>query len=175
MSKGITGVHKPKSTKDEWLTPPELVKALGTFNLDPCSPNPKIAPWKLADNVYWKEIDGLSRVWLGRVWLNPPYGKNTEKWLNKLKEHGNGICLIFARTETSWFFDNVWNGADAVFFIRGRLSFYHVSGVKSSNNSGGPSCLVIYGINNIEAVKNCNIDGKLVILNEDIYEEKIQS
>lgn len=24
---------------DEWLTPPEIVEALGPFDLDPCSPN----------------------------------------------------------------------------------------------------------------------------------------
>jgi hypothetical protein len=28
----------PKTRKDEWLTPPEIIRALGPFNLDPCAP-----------------------------------------------------------------------------------------------------------------------------------------
>ncbi len=24
--------------KEEWLTPPEIIQALGTFDLDPCAP-----------------------------------------------------------------------------------------------------------------------------------------
>ncbi len=41
--------------------------------------------------------------------LNPPYGEQTERWLAKLAKHGNGIALVYARTETKMFFDSVWN------------------------------------------------------------------
>jgi hypothetical protein len=27
--------------------------------------------------------------------MNPPYGNGMEKWIEKLKLHGNGIALIF--------------------------------------------------------------------------------
>jgi hypothetical protein len=45
-----------------------------------------------------------------------------------MKEHGNGIALTFARTETKMFFECVWNGASALLFLKGRLSFLDVSG-----------------------------------------------
>lgn len=32
--------------KDEWLTPPEIVQSLGSFDLDPCSPIAR--PWPFA-------------------------------------------------------------------------------------------------------------------------------
>ncbi len=57
---------------DEWLTPPGLIKALGTFDLGPCSP--RIRPWDTAIKHLTKKDDGLTHEWAGRVWLNPPYG-----------------------------------------------------------------------------------------------------
>jgi hypothetical protein len=56
---------------------------------------------------YTPQDDGLQKEWVGRVYLNPPYGKGMERWLEKLKHHGNGIALIFARTETQCFFNHI--------------------------------------------------------------------
>lgn len=97
--------HEPsnhRGQKDEWLTPPNIIRSLGVFDLDPCSPINR--PWDTAINHLTILDDGLSKEWEGRVWLNPPYGNETRKWLKKLAEHGNGIALIFARTETKTFF-----------------------------------------------------------------------
>lgn len=55
---------------DEWLTPPALLRALGQFDLDPCSP--VVRPWDTAAQHYTVQDDGLSLPWAGRVWLNPP-------------------------------------------------------------------------------------------------------
>ena len=129
--------------KDEWLTPPDLIKALGTFDLDPCAPIAR--PWPTANQHYTIEDDGLSQAWHGRVWLNPPYNRKVGAWLDKLASHGDGIALVFARTETSWFFDQVWRKARAVLFIEGRLHFHHVTGERAKANAGAPSCLVAYG------------------------------
>lgn len=60
---------------DEWLTPPELVRSLGQFDLDPCAPVDR--PWDTAGHHYTKLDAGLESFWYGRVWLNPPYGKFT--------------------------------------------------------------------------------------------------
>jgi len=79
-------------------------------------------------------------------------------------DHGNGIALIFARTETKMFFKYVWNAADAALFIEGRLAFRHVTGTAASNNSGAPSVLVAYGKDNVEALRVCGINGKLILL-----------
>lgn len=162
MSKGMAGVHIPSMQKDEWLTPPEILGKLGSFDLDPC--HPIKAPWVLAPKFYTVEDDGLSQLWFGRVWLNPPYGLEAAKWLDRLATHGNGIALIFARTETAMFFDHVWEKASALLFIKGRLFFHHVTGERAKSNSGAPSVLIAYGKENAEILKTCGIEGKFIPL-----------
>jgi len=84
------------STTNEWLTPPELIAALGVFDLDPCAPPPERRPWNTAPLMYDERIDGLKTPWIGRVFLNPPYGPNTFTWLKILSEHsGGGDCFDF--------------------------------------------------------------------------------
>ncbi len=145
----------------EWLTPPEILAALGSFDLDPCSPTKR--PWPTAKQHYTLLDDGLKQTWAGRVWLNPPYGAETQLWLEKLARHGDGIALIFARTETRMFFDYVWNRASAVLFLRGRLTFYHVDGTKAVHSGGAPSCLVAYGKQNVPALASSRLQGKLIV------------
>jgi len=153
--------ERSENTKVEWLTPPELVKKLGVFDLDPCSP--VNAPFLHALHNFTVEDDGLQKEWFGRVYLNPPYGKGMDLWLQKLKLHGNGIALIFARTETKCFFDNVWNDADGVLFVKGRIRFYHVSG-EQGGTPGAPSVFIAYGKENALALKNAGIEGRFLML-----------
>ncbi len=148
---------------DEWLTPPSIIKALGHFDLDPCSPSPERRPWNTATTHYSFEDDGLSQEWFGRVWCNPPYGRETFKWISKLADHGNGVALIFSRTETIGFHECVWDRADALFFFKGRLKFHYVSG-EEAGTANAPSVLVIFGENNIDAVVKSGLSGKLVRL-----------
>jgi hypothetical protein len=108
--------------------------------------------------------NGLLRDWYGRVWLNPPYGLEAARWLRRLADHGNGIALIFARVETDMFFRWVWDRADAVLFLRGRLYFHRPDGQRAKHNSGAPSALVAYGEDNIFALKRSNIAGHLIVL-----------
>ena len=147
--------------KDEWLTPPEIIRALGEFDLDPCSPINR--PWDTAKNHYTENDDGLKKEWIGRVWCNPPYGNQTGVWLNKCAEYGNAIALVFARTETKMFFESVWDKADALLFIKGRLRFYNVDGTRGGS-AGAPSVLIAYGQENAEILKHCNINGKFIQL-----------
>lgn len=161
--KGIGGHQSAAMKTDEWLTPPEIIKALGKFDLDPCSPINR--PWDTADTHYSILDNGLKKVWNGRVWMNPPYGSECEKWLSKLSFHGNGISLIFARTETQMFFNHVWNKADSIFFFEGRLFFLTVEGKVSQMNAGAPSCLISYGDQNAQAIEDSGLKGKHVPLN----------
>ena len=153
-----------KTTTDVWLTNPELVKKLGHFDLDPCSPNN--LPWKIADRFYRLENgeDGLILPWEGRVFANPPYS-NWVAFLEKLKLHGNGIALIFNRSETAGFFNHVWNDADSILFIRRRIKFIK-SNFSGSGSSTAPSVLIAYGKNNTKALQDSKIEGKLVILKD---------
>jgi len=162
QKKGIGSHQSHAMLKDEWLTPPSIIEALGPFDLDPCSPINR--PWDTAKNHYTIEDNGLLMPWNGRVWCNPPYGKETGHWMNKCALHGNAICLTFARTETTWFFNKVWPFASALFFIKGRLHFYHVTGERAESNSGAPSVLIAYGKENANALESAGLKGKFIRL-----------
>lgn len=134
--------EKTNSENYEWYTPPYIKEALGAFDLDPCFP---VAPvFEAQEKVYTKEDDGLSKQWEGRVWLNPPYGKECPLWMAKMAEHNNGTALIYSRTETKMFFNSIWEKASGIFFFKGRIRFYNPEG-KSHQNSPSGNCLVSYG------------------------------
>jgi hypothetical protein len=158
------GHHSANALKDEWLTPPEVISALGQFDLDPCAPI--VRPWETAASHMTIEDNGLAKPWHGRVWCNPPYGTAAAKWLDRLGAHGNGIALIFARTETRMFFEHVWPKADALLFLEGRLYFHHVDGRRAAANAGAPSVLVAYGRANADCLRDCSIAGQYVPLRQ---------
>ena len=160
MGFNMNTAFETKDNKDEWLTPPYVWQALGHFDLDPCTPiNP---PWKIADVNLNINDDGLMSKWFGFVWCNPPYGRETGKWLEQMKYHNNGIALIFARTDTRMFQDHVFT-ADAILFLKGRLSFYDVHGVKGGT-AGAPSCLVAYGYEAVKRLRECELPGRFILL-----------
>lgn len=146
---GIGSHHSATSTTDEWLTPPQLLATLGRFDLDPCSPIDR--PWPTAEKHYTVLDNGLRRPWEGRVWLNPPYS-NAGPWLRRLAEHGDGMALIFARTETSAWHEHVWPHASGILFLRGRLNFHFVDGRRADANAGAPSALIAYGQANADVL-----------------------
>jgi hypothetical protein len=159
------GNESTVSGTDVWLTPPYILDALGGFDLDPCSSLER--PWDTAANHYTIEDDGLVQPWYGRVWCNPPYGPKMGPFLEKLAAHGDGIALIFARTETKAFFDQVWDKADGILFIKGRIKFHKPDG-SVGGTAGSPSVLVAYGKDNVDVLENCNIAGKLVRINANL-------
>jgi len=165
MKLGIGGHQRGFQGKtDQWLTPPDLLALLGKFDLDPCSPIDR--PWDTATRHYTAEDDGLSLPWYGRVWLNPPYGPETRKWLKKLADHGEGMAIIFARTETEMFFSQIWERASALLFLKGRLHFHRVDGTRAAANAGGPSVLVAYGHSDALCLANTHIPGRYVGLRQ---------
>lgn len=84
--------------------------------------------------------------------LKQDFGREAIKWMRRMAEHGNGIALIPARTETAMFYECVWRVADAVLFIKGRPHFHYVDGRRADFNSGAPICLVAYGAANRDAL-----------------------
>jgi len=148
---------------DEWLTPPTLLERLGPFDLDPCAPISP--PWRTAATQYDIRDDGLSRAWAGRVWLNPPY-THAGKWLHHLAGHGDGLALLFARTETALWFDHIWPHAAAILFLRGRLTFHHVDGRRAAANAGAPSALIAYGDHEADRLATCSVAGQFIDLRE---------
>jgi hypothetical protein len=147
--KGFT--HEPgNGGSPEWYTPEWLFHALGLeFDLDPCAPRPPWAPWIPAARRISLPDDGLAQAWEGRVWLNPPYARETGRWVSRLSEHGDGIALVFTRLDTPWA-QRAVALATAVCFLRGRVDFVMGPGasVKSSDGrsrSGAPSMLLAFG------------------------------
>lgn len=130
----------------EWYTPPAVFDALGLqFDLDPCAP-PGGVPWVPAARSYSIEDDGFAQPWTGRVWLNPPYGRETGRWVAKLGDHGDGVALVFARVDTAWG-QAAMRAADAVCLVAGRLSFIagHAPADRRGHNAAAPSMLLGYG------------------------------
>lgn len=157
----LSAHQSARSKSDEWLTPPDLLAALGPFDLDPCAPVTR--PWPTAAQHFTIFDNGLAKPWAGRVWCNPPFGREASAWLARMAAHGDGIALIPARTETAMFFEHVWTGADAVLFVRGRPHFHRVDGSRAPFNSGAPICLVAYGVPNVAALKRSGL-GHLVVV-----------
>jgi hypothetical protein len=154
---------RSKKTKDEWLTPPKIIQALGEFDLDPCSPINR--PWPTAQHHFTILDNGLLKEWFGRVWLNPPYGDKMIHWMNKMSLHGNGIAMTLARTETVAFQNFVFPFADSILFIKGRITFLNVDGTPGDYNGGAPSILIGYGEYNSDILAECGISGKHVLIN----------
>lgn len=162
----LSAHQSARMKNDEWLTPPEIMRPLGKFDLDPCSPINR--PWPTASNHFTIEDNGLAQPWHGRVWCNPPFGREAVKWLRRMVDHGNGIALIPARTETAMFYETVWGVADAVLFIKGRPHFHHVDGSRAPFNSGAPICLVAYGIENVSCLDRSGLGAVLPIIGRSI-------
>ena len=147
------------SKSGNWLTPPTIIERVsqafhGTIDLDPCSndsesPNvPAITCWDGSNR------NGLTEPWFGRVYCNPPYGRDIFLWTEKAYYEylgGNSkeiILLVPARTDTAWF-RPLWDN-NAMCFIRGRLKFSNKEWTTpsgSKNSAPFPSVLIHMGIN----------------------------
>jgi hypothetical protein len=122
-------------------------------------------PWPTAKSCYTEEMDGLFLEWWGRVWLNPPYSlPGIRSFLERMFTHNHGTALIFAKTETSVFFDCVWDQATALLFIRGRVRFHHLDGKLAGDDGGTGSVLIAYGQDDADILSAVPIDGKFIPL-----------
>lgn len=134
------GVHY-SSDRHDWSTPQDLFDDLDGefhFTLDVCA----TAATAKCKRYFSPKDDGLAQDWTGVCWMNPPYGDEIPRWIQKAYEAAeNGtitVCLVPARIDTRWWWDYCRYGE--VRFIRGRLRF-----------GGGefsaplPSAVVIFG------------------------------
>lgn len=114
------------SASVEWATPQETFNELdrkwGPLELDVCA-TPENAK---CPRFYTKEQNGLLMPWSGKIWMNPPYGREIRHWVRRAYEvsmrgEAQVVCLLPARTDTAWWHDYCVKGL--VSFIRGRLRF----------------------------------------------------
>lgn len=139
--KSRQSVHFSSAT-DEWATPQflfdELTWIFGRFTLDPCA-TPQNAK---CERFFTRERDGLVQPWDGKVFVNPPYGREIGRWVQKsFEESLRGalvVCLLPARTDTHWWQDYARRGH--IHFLRGRLKFGD-----AVNAAPFPSAIVTFG------------------------------
>lgn len=162
-NKGVGGHQSANITTNEWLTPPEVLAKLGPFDLDPCSPVNR--PWDTAKTHYTILDNGLVKPWFGRVWLNPPYGDLMTAWLKLMSEHGNGLTLIFNRSDRNDVHDYCLAKADSMLLVRQRFTFYRTDGTLADSNGGAPNVFFSYGEMNAQALEECGIKGRHIPLN----------
>ena len=143
----------------EWYTPPTLFEQLEIeFDLDPCAPPEGELRTVPAKKFLTFEQNGLLTPWdkTDNVFMNPPYGSDTPKWLGRLALHcetgGSGIALVFARTDTRWFHEVV-RFSDAIAFFKGRLQFLKPDGEVGKGGAGAGSMLAVWGHDNREQVE----------------------
>lgn len=135
--------HEAPSAVIDWYTPEYVFEALDTvFDLDPCSPGTTKSNVP-ARAVLTLEDDGLTSAWNGMCWVNPPYD-DTRTWLRRLATHGNGIALVFARTDTKWFHEAAAS-ADLVCFTSGRIRFIDGRTMKRGGSPGAGSVFLAWG------------------------------
>jgi hypothetical protein len=143
------GQFAGQSLSNEYYTPAEYIEAarevLGRIDLDPASN--AIAQQTVQAGAYFTEDDdGLQPDWWGRVWLNPPYGEHTGKFISKMTEElaagrvPAAICLVNAHsTDTGWF-QQLWDGV--LCFTDHRINF---GGDGTENGSTHGSVFVYFG------------------------------
>jgi phage N-6-adenine-methyltransferase len=110
-----------------WRTPDCLYRALDqefSFTVDAAADSDNAQ----CDRFFDREADALAHPWTGhRVFCNPPYGRDLEKWIRKAADEAqeNGALVVMvlpARTGNRRFHRYVLPHAE-VRFIRGRLNF----------------------------------------------------
>lgn len=143
-----------------WLTPPNILAALGHFDTDPCCP-PSM-PWRTADTMLTEAENGITALWTGRVWLNPPYGREAIPFLRRMAGHRQGgIALIFARTDTTVWQDWIFPYAFGVLFLRGRLRFCRPDGTPGET-APAPSALIAYSQQDFVCLCESGLTGALM-------------
>ncbi|KKN02999.1 hypothetical protein LCGC14_1112090 [marine sediment metagenome] len=153
------------SKKTEYETPRDLFDRLWDdwdgFDLDPCcqrwqytaakvlgsggqifippnAPDPMLPPLPVHDpHIERVHRGGLDRPWYGKVFMNPPYGREIGKWLAKAvheveENRAIVVALLPAKTGPKWWQEYVMTEgdefgilgeADHVQFLPGRLKF----------------------------------------------------
>jgi len=135
------------SESGEWETPDALFEVLDRefhFKSDVCASRQNTM---VKDNYYDKDKDALHPLhpwWPHPCWMNPPYGRQINKWVEKAFRSSvpqlaaTVVCLLPARTDTGWWHDWVIKAAE-IRFLKGRLKF---KGAPA--NAPFPSAIVIF-------------------------------
>lgn len=147
------------STRQDYPTPQYLFDILDKefhFTTDVCANEDNT---KVPVNYLSEEDDALTQSWYGICWMNPPYN-DKKKWIIKaynesLKPGCIVVCLVPARTNTTWWHDYCMKGE--IRFIKGRPIFEGMT-----HGLPQPLAIVIFGsdYNNRTNYKSVVLNGK---------------
>jgi len=160
-------IHSSKNL--EWRTPPELFKMLNdefVFDVDAAS-SPENA---LCDHYWTPDDDALAIDWSRtvirhdgtppHVFLNPPYGRNVGKWIDKaIEQQGHGcavVMVVMASTDTKWW-EKLWEAASEIRFITGRVRFLDSEGNEQSACPKGTAIVVLRPFARTYAGPRCSL------------------
>lgn len=108
-------------SSDEIYTPKWIFDALGlVFDLDVASSHHPLISVPTS-NLFTIEDDGLTKLWFGNVWMNPPYSKPAP-WVDKWLEHKSGICLVPVSSNGKWV-NKLWDSEAAVMYLPPNMPF----------------------------------------------------
>ena len=150
MSNRFTSGLKTSLT-DEWPTPDYVFNTLNEefhFTLDVCADDDN----HKTPAYFTKKEDGLKQNWSGICWMNPPYGREISKWVEKAYKSSLGggtvvVCLLPARTDTKWWRDYVMCSSE-LRFISGRIKFGN-----APQGAPFPSVIAIFGTPTTPVIK----------------------
>lgn len=146
---------------DECYTPSSIIEAarevMGAIDLDPASC--AAAQQTVKAGVYFSsDDDGLSKIWGGRVWLNPPYSRGVlAKFADKLNDSINSgnitsaIVLVNSGTETGWF-HRIASACNMICLPSSRINFTGPNGKIGDGNSR-PQTVLYFGDDDLKFTK----------------------
>ena len=137
------------SDREDWRTPVDLFAALHrefAFTVDAAASERNA----LLPRFWTRESDAFLQDWRGeRVFCNPPYGRDSGRWIAKFAAAAQGgaqivVALLPARTDTRAFHDHLYQKPGVELrFLRGRLRFGHPDTGVPMNPAPFPSMVAI--------------------------------
>ena len=148
------------SGDNEWYTPERYIEAalevMGSIDLDPASCELANRTVKAAE-IFTEQDNGLTKAWVGNVWMNPPYAQpliaqfaekiTAEVECGSVKQ---ACVLVNNATETAWF-QRMMERASAVCFPAGRVRFLDQDGKTGAPLQG--QAVIYFGENRFAFLK----------------------
>lgn len=119
---------------DLWFSPPEIVEPIreffdGTIHYDPCSCIKANETIKAA-NFSGEDDPYNPLLWVGSIWLNPPYCNGAMKlWLTRARSNYlsvdgcNQIIALVNRSDANWYHNFIDSHGFAYYQFRNRIKF----------------------------------------------------